>query len=72
MYTHTPVGMYMYVCLHIWKTVAILVSGIKVLPIAIGAGAVALLTNSTMILQKWASSKKFSRPRSERLRAPEE
>lgn len=65
----TPVGMYIYVFLYIWKTVAILVSGIKVLPIVTGAGAVGLLT---MILQKCALSKKFSRPRSERLWAPEE
>lgn len=66
-YTHTtPVDMGMYVCLHIWKTVAILVSGIKVLPIVIGAEAVGLLTNSTMILQKCAPSRKSSRPGSER------
>lgn len=37
---HTPVGMHMCVCLDTWKTVAILASGMKVLLMVIGAGAV--------------------------------
>lgn len=70
---YVPLQACICVCLDIWQTVAILVSGMEVLQMVVGArvvGSCYKLYNDSS--EMCLSSKEFRRPRSKRLWAPEE